>query len=123
MGPDLFINSNEPASTSTFERRPSASAGLKPRHPHAESEDSDHDETENEHEDPEPPGGQKSLAAVSKAAAAATAPYGIMGLLNDDEEDNRPSTSFRYDDWDENVTLPPLLLWEDMATRPMFELE
>lgn len=122
-GPDLFINSNEAASTSTIERRPSTSAGLKPRHPLDESEDSDHDETENEHEDREPPGGQKSSAAVSKAAAAATAPYGIMGLLNDDEEDNRPSASFRYDDWDENVTLPPLLLWEDMATRPMFELE
>jgi hypothetical protein len=44
-----------------------------------------------------------------------------MGLLNDDEKDNRLS-SFRYDDWDENVTLPSLL-WEDMATRSMFDLE
>ena len=46
---------------------------------------------------------------------------GIMGLLNDEEEDIRPA-SFRYYDWEESVTLPPLL-WEDMATRPMFELE
>lgn len=122
-GQDLLINSNEAASTSILERGASASAGQKSRHSHEENEDRDHDETENEHDDPEPPGDQKSLGAVSKAAAAATAPYGIMGLLNDDEEDNRPSASFRYDDWEENVTLPPLLLWEDMATRPMFELE
>lgn len=124
-GPDLFTNSNEVASISTNDRRASATTGLKSRHPHDESEDRDHDETDNEHDDSEPSGGRKSLAAVSKAAAAATAtaPYGIMGLLNDDEEDSRPSASFRYDDWDENVTLPPLLLWEDMATRPMFELE
>lgn len=122
-GPDLFNNSSEAASTSTVERRASACAEGDSRHPHDETEDKDLDETENERDDPEPPGGQKSLATVSKAAAVATAPYGIMGLLNDDEEDNRPSASFRYDDWDENVTLPPLLLWEDMATRPMFELE
>lgn len=122
-GPDFFINSSEAASTPTNERRASASAGPISRHPHDESEERDHDKTENEHDESDPPGGQKSPAAVSKAAAAATAPYGIMGLLNDDEEDNRPSASFRYDDWDENVTLPPLLVWEDMATRPMFELE
>lgn len=120
---ELLANSNEAASTSTIERRISDNAGPKSRHPHDDSEDRDHDETENEHDDPEPPGDQNNLAVVSRAAAAATAPYGIMGLLNDDEEDNRPSASFRYDDWDENVTLPPLLLWEDMATRPIFELE
>ena len=59
--------------------------------------------------------------SLTKQSLSATAPFNIMGLLNDDEEDNRLS-SFRYDDWDENVTLPPLL-WEDMATRPMFDLE
>ena len=121
--PDLFNRSNELASTSAIERRAPASPGLRLRHIQGESEYSDHDETENELDDPEPSGGQKVLVAVSKVAATATAPYGIMGLLNDDEEENRPSASFRYDDWDENVTLPPLLLWEDMATRPMFELE
>jgi len=59
--------------------------------------------------------------SMTKQSLSVTAPFNIMGLLNDDEEDNRLS-SFRYDDWDENVTLPPLL-WEDMATRPMFDLE
>ena len=59
--------------------------------------------------------------SMTKQSLSSTAPFNIMGLLNDEEEDNRLS-SFRYDDWDENVTLPPLL-WEDMATRPMFDLE
>ena len=40
---------------------------------------------------------------------------GIMSLLND--PDGAP-----YEGWDDNVTLPPLQ-WEDMATRPMFDLE
>ncbi len=65
--------------------------------------------------------GQTLSNSMTKQSLSATAPFNIMGLLNDDEEDNRLS-SFRYDDWDENVTLPPLL-WEDMATRPMFDLE
>ena len=65
--------------------------------------------------------GQVLSHSLTKRSLSATAPFNIMGLLNDDEEDNRLS-SFRYDDWDENVTLPPLL-WEDMATRPMFDLE
>jgi hypothetical protein len=58
---------------------------------------------------------------------------GIPGLLNDEEEEYEqvgrlPAVKFPFDDWqDENgaassVILPPLL-WEDMATRPMFELE
>ena len=59
--------------------------------------------------------------SMTKQSLSATTPFNITGLLNDDEDDNRLS-SFRYDDWDENVTLPPLL-WEDMATRPMFDLE
>lgn len=65
--------------------------------------------------------GQALSNSITNQSLSATAPFNIMGLLNDDEEDNRLS-SFRYDDWDENVTLPPLL-WEDMATRPMFDLE
>ncbi|MCJ1245818.1 hypothetical protein MMC30_003022 [Trapelia coarctata] len=51
---------------------------------------------------------------------------GILGLLNDEEEEleggKLPSFKYPYDDWDgDSVTLPPLL-WEDMATRPIFEL-
>ena len=65
--------------------------------------------------------GQALSNPVTRQSLSAIAPFNIMGLLNDDEEDIRLS-SFRYDDWDENVTLPPLL-WEDMATRPMFDLE
>lgn len=59
------------------------------------------------------------------ARASAAAPFDITNILNDEDMSNRPSASFRYDGWgdSENVTLPPLLLWEDMATRPMFELE
>lgn len=45
----------------------------------------------------------------------------IMALLNSDMEDDPPS-SLRLDGWDANVTLAPLL-WEEMATRPMFDLE
>lgn len=88
-----------------------------------ESEDRDYDDTDKESDDPEPPDQKSTAPAASKSFTTphlATAPYGITGLLNDDEEDNRPSASLR---WDENVTLAPLLLWEDMATRPMFDLE
>lgn len=46
----------------------------------------------------------------------------IMALLNSDMEDDPPSSSLRLDGWDANVTLAPLL-WEEMATRPMFDLE
>lgn len=63
----------------------------------------------------------KRSTAVSRPSAAA--PFDITNILNDEDEDNRPSATFRYDGWGENVTLPPLLLWEDIATRPMFELE
>ncbi|MCJ1285937.1 hypothetical protein MMC26_005279 [Xylographa opegraphella] len=51
---------------------------------------------------------------------------GILGLLNDEEEEEvsrLPPFKYPYEDWGEDsVTLPPLL-WEDMAARPMFDLE
>lgn len=72
-------------------------------------------------EDDHEPLSPKRSTGVARVSAAA--PFDITNILNDEDEDNRPSTSFRYDGWGENVTLPPLLLWEDMATRPMFELE
>ena len=82
----------------------------------SDSEDSS-DEDENENEPLSP----KRSTGVTKASA--TAPFDITNILNDEDECNRPSASFRDDDWGESVTLPPLLLWEDMATRPMFDLE
>ena len=48
--------------------------------------------------------------------------HNIMDLLNSGVEDEQPSSPLRLDEWDANVTLPPLL-WEEMATRPMFDLE
>ena len=59
---------------------------------------------------------RSSLAGGTRNLAIASG--GILGLLNDEVEDGRPSF---HDDWGDN-TLPPLL-WEDMATRPMFDLE
>lgn len=58
----------------------------------------------------------------NKPSISTTGAYNIMGLLNSDVEDDRPPSPLRLDEWDENVTLPPLL-WEEMATRPMFDLE
>lgn len=72
-------------------------------------------------EDDHEPLSPKRSTGVTRASAAA--PFDITNILNDEDEGNRPSASFRYDGWGESVTLPPLLLWEDMATRPMFELE
>ena len=76
-------------------------------------------------EDDEESDREKQPATLSSTAnkqiPSAPAPYGINGLLNTEDEDNRPS-SFRYDDWEENVTLPPLL-WEDMCPKPIFELD
>ena len=47
----------------------------------------------------------------------------VMGLLNDQLDENRPSSSLRLDeDWGQSVTLPPLM-WEDMATRPLFDFD
>ena len=59
---------------------------------------------------------RSSLAGGTRNLAIASG--GILGLLNDEVENERPSF---HDDWGDN-TLPPLL-WEDMATRPMFDLE
>lgn len=88
-------------------------------------------------------------AGISNSSTTATtAPYAIMDLLNDEEEegeedgggedrrnmagssnyldgeeDNPHSGSLHYGYCDD-VTLPPLqLVWEDMATRPMFDIE
>ena len=54
---------------------------------------------------------------------------GIEGLLNEEDEEGPeegklPSFKYTYDDWegDSSMTLPPLL-WEHMATRPIFELD
>ena len=51
---------------------------------------------------------------------------GILGLLNDEDEQSSRLPPFKYtfdDDWGgDSVTLPPLL-WEDMASRPIFDLE
>lgn len=58
----------------------------------------------------------------SKPSALASGAHNIMGILNSDVEDDQPSSPLRLDGWDANVTLPPLL-WEEMATRPMFDLE
>lgn len=85
-----------------------------------ESGGSEASSDEDEHEPLSP---KRSTGGVTRASAAA--PFDITNILNDEDMSNRPSASFRYDGWgdSENVTLPPLLLWEDMATRPMFELE
>lgn len=89
-------------------------------------------------------------AGISNSSTTATtAPYAIMDLLNDEEEEegeedeegedrrnmagtsnfldgeeeNPHSGSLRYGYYDD-VTLPPLqLVWEDLATRPMFDIE
>lgn len=82
--------------------------------------DSDDDETASESGDPGPK--CQELSASLGVRPSMMASFDIMSLLNGDDEDTRPSASLRYDGWDDNVTLPPLL-WEDMATRPMFDLE
>lgn len=64
------------------------------------------------------------IAAISpnRPSASASSAYNLLGLLNSDGEDDRPSAELPLDTWDTHVTLPPLL-WEEMATRPMFDLE
>ena len=102
------------------------------------------------HEDRELRNHEPITAGLSNSSATATtAPYAIMDLLNveevegeeeedegddrrnmagssnylDGEEENPHSSSLPYE-FPDDVTLPPLqLLWEDMATRPMFEIE
>ena len=51
---------------------------------------------------------------------------GVLGLLNDDEEQSGRLPPFKFafddDDWgSDSVTLPPLL-WEEMSNRPIFEM-
>lgn len=90
-----------------------------------ESEDREDEDSDSEPDDPEAPSQEAPPAASNSFAAPrkTTAPCGIKGLLNDDdEEDHRPSAPLRDDHYDENVTLPPLLQWEDIATRPLFDL-
>ena len=63
----------------------------------------------------------------SSVAADDARHLGILGLLNQEEEEEEvsrlPPFKYSYEDWGEgSVTLPPLL-WEDMAARPMFDLE
>ena len=86
----------------------------------------------------------KSAGHSAITTTTARPPPDITTLLNDANVDGRseeddfkaadiddrnrlPDLTFGFADegerWDENVTLPPLLLWEDMATRPIFELE
>lgn len=100
------------------------------------------------HEDRELRNREPITAGLSNpSATTTTAPYTIMDLLNeeeeqeeegggddrrnmagssnylDGEEENLHSGSLPYE-FTDDVTLPPLqLLWEDMATRPMFEIE
>ena len=87
-------------------------------------DDHDGDESGSEYssnEDGHEPLSPKQSTGLAKPSAPA--PFDITNILNDEDEDNRPSASLRYDGWAENVTLPPLLPWEDIATRPIFELE
>ncbi|KAL8997011.1 MAG: hypothetical protein Q9169_003601 [Polycauliona sp. 2 TL-2023] len=67
---------------------------------------------------------EKSLvvsASRSKPSTSGSGLHDINGLLNDDNGDTR-QTTLRPDEWAENVTLAPLL-WEDLCTKPMFELD
>lgn len=63
----------------------------------------------------------RTTIALPKQISSAFAPHDINGLLNSEEEEIRQS-SFRDEDWDQNVTLAPLQ-WEDLCAKPMFELD
>ena len=110
--PDLYGKGYQPGEipSEPIEGRESRSETPKASEQTADGEDVDSDDREDDEEDEDEDLGRRSSAVV-----------GIMGLLNDEQEEVRP-TSFRYDEWEESVTLPPLL-WEDMATKPMFDLE
>ncbi|KAL8691928.1 MAG: hypothetical protein Q9218_002936 [Villophora microphyllina] len=64
---------------------------------------------------------RRNAAAPLKPTPSASAPHDINGLLNSDEHEYR-QPSFRDEDWDQNVTLAPLQ-WEDLCTKPMFDLD
>ncbi|KAL9045743.1 MAG: hypothetical protein Q9214_001266 [Letrouitia sp. 1 TL-2023] len=62
---------------------------------------------------------KKAANSQSKQMLSASVVNGISDLLNSDEDIHHPS--FRDNEWDQNVTLPPLL-WEDMCAKPIFDL-
>ena len=86
--------------------------------------------------DPDPTSSSESTASASQstgersrqssAEAEEARHLGILGLLNDEDEQSSRLPPFKYpfdDDWGGgSVTLPPLL-WEDIASRPIFDLE
>lgn len=78
-------------------------------------------ESEGDKRNGESPQIRRLSATLPKQISSISAPHGINGLLNSDDEPNHQS-SFRSDDWEGHVTLPPLL-WEDLCTKPMFELD
>lgn len=93
---------------------PLPTEGLYPGESSDEEESSENSENEERSR-------QSSVAADESEARH----LGILGLLNDDEEEvsKLPSFKYTYDDWEgDSLTLPPLL-WEEMATRPIFDLE
>ena len=114
---------------------------------HDYDHDRDRDQNDNElpssssdqDDDPNLRSRQSSLGAVVGGTSGVAGAeedskhLGILGLLNDDvgtdegglggDGSKLPSFKYTYDDWEgDSLTLPPLL-WEEMATRPMFELE
>lgn len=124
--PDLYSREGATSQDIVSSTNDTGRRGSLPTAEQDQSEDQDEgqgysedDELDTEIDDSEPQNQKLSSHAGFRPSAAA--PHDILNLLNGDE-DNRPSASLRYDDWVENVTLPPLL-WEDMATRPMFDLE
>ncbi|KAL8893565.1 MAG: hypothetical protein Q9192_005141 [Flavoplaca navasiana] len=64
---------------------------------------------------------RKISTSRSRQATSLSGPHDINGLLNDESGATR-QTGLRSDDWADNVTLAPLL-WEDLCTKPMFELD
>lgn len=100
----------------------SSGAGTKmPTHRPELDRDSSRDNS-NESDRNEVTGDPSAATGPSRPSASTSSAYNILGLLNSDGEDDRPSADLPLETWDTNVTLPPLL-WEEMATRPMFDLE
>ena len=66
---------------------------------------------------------QKTEDTASKLQSQPSACNAITGLLNDTLDETQPSSSLRIEeDWGHGVTLPPLM-WEEMATRPLFDFD